>query len=92
MASMAIDTLSSSRDLKAAEVPPIQAKAIAATIGRSAGDGLENSATKSDLTQLELRLEAKIDAKIEALRSKLIMWFVSTQIAFVAIIAAIIKL
>jgi hypothetical protein len=88
MASMAIDTLSISRDLKAAEVPAMQAEAIAAAIGRSAGDSMQNAATKSDLAQVESRLEAKI----EALQSKLIMWFVSTQIAFVAIIAAIIKL
>jgi hypothetical protein len=88
MTSMAVDTLSISRDLKAAEVPAVQAEAIAAAIGRSAGDSMENSATKSDLAQVESRLEAKI----EALQSKLIMWFVSTQIAFVAIIAAIIKL
>jgi hypothetical protein len=88
MASMAIDTLTISRDLKAAEVPAVQAEAIAAAIGRSAGDSMENAATKSDLAQVESRLEAKI----EALQSKLIMWFVSSQIAFVAIIAAIIKL
>ena len=85
---MAIDTLTISRDLKAAEVPAVQAEAIAAAIGRSAGDSMENAATKADLAQVESRL----DAKIEALQSKLIMWFVSSQIAFVAIIAAIIKL
>ncbi len=88
MATMAIDTLSISRDLKAAEVPAVQAEAIAAAIGRSAGDSMENAATKSDLAQVESRLEAKI----EALQSNLIMWIVSTQIAFVAINAAMIKL
>ena len=95
MASMAIDTLSISRDLKAAEMPAIQAEAIAAAIGRSAGDGMENAATKSDLALLRSDVaatESRLEAKIEALQSKLIMWFVSTQIAFVAIIAAIIKL
>ncbi len=49
---------------------------------------MNSAATKADLAQIESRLEAKI----EALQSTLIMWFVSSQIAFVAIIAAIIKL
>ena len=93
MASMAVDTLSIARELKAAELSALQAEAIAAAIGRSAGDSMENAATKADISLLKFDLaqvESRLEAKIEALQSKLIMWFVSTQIAFVAIIAAII--
>ena len=99
---MAVDTVSISKELKAAELPVLQAEAIAAAIGRSAGDSLENAASKGDIALLKsdvslvrselMAMESRIETRIEAVQSKLIMWFVSTQIAFVAIIAAIIKL
>lgn len=82
---MNIDTLAIARDLRAAELPASQAEAIAAAIGNSFTDTV---ATKADLRELKLELEAKI----EALQAKLIMWFVGTQLAFVALVGAIIKL
>lgn len=88
MASMAVDTLTLARELKAAEVPPVQAEAIAAAIGRSAFESMDFAATKSDLAQLQARLEAKI----EAVQSKLIMYFLSTQVALGAVIIAALKL
>ena len=37
-------------------------------------------------------VEHKLEAKIESAQTKLIMWFVGTQLAFVALIGAILKL
>jgi hypothetical protein len=82
---MTVDTLSLARELRAADFAPTQAEALASAIGRSIG---ETAASKADLR--EVRLE--IEAKIEALQTRLIMWFVGTQLAFVALIAAMIKL
>jgi len=53
-----IDTLSIARDLRATELPPEQAEAIAAAIGRAVS---ESSATKADLDLVRASLEAKID-------------------------------
>ena len=99
MASMAVDTLSIARELKAAELSAIQAEAIAAAIGRSAGDSMENAATKSDLKSEATLLRAEIDAmgsrleaKIEGVQSRLIMWFVGTQVAIGALVVALLKL
>lgn len=84
MAGMSVDTLSIARDLRAAELPPAQAEAIAAAIGHSIG---ETAATRADLREVKLEIEAKI----EALQTKLIMWFVGTQLAFIALVGAMIK-
>jgi len=89
-----IDTLSIARELRAADFPEGQAEAIAAAIGRSAGESMENAATKGDIAQLRTEIsngELRLEAKIEAVQSKLIMWFVGTQLAFVALLGAMIK-
>uniref|UniRef100_UPI0035CA1ACD hypothetical protein n=1 Tax=uncultured Sphingomonas sp. TaxID=158754 RepID=UPI0035CA1ACD len=100
---MMVDTLTIARELKATELPAEQAEAIAAAIGRSVAEG---SATKADLETVRVSLKSDIDnvwsearemeshliAKIEAGHVKLIMWFIGTQIAFIAIMSAIIKL
>jgi hypothetical protein len=96
---MNIDTLSIARDLKAAELPASQAEAIAAAIGSSARGTLEDAATKADIAHLEAKLEgaatrsdvAHLETKLEAVQVKLIMWFIGTQLAFVAIVGAMIK-
>ena len=88
---MNIDTLSIARELRAADLPDGQADAIAAAIGKVVG---EATATKADLREVKLELEAKIEGvqtKIEAVQTKLIMWFIGTQLAFVALLGAIIK-
>lgn len=82
---MMVDTLTIARELKAADLPPEQAEAIAAAIGRSVQ---ETAATKADLSQAELRLEAKIDQ----LHVKLLVWFIGTQVAVGALIVALVKL
>ena len=72
---MNIDTLSIARDLRAAELPPEQAEAIAAAIGRAVS---ESSATKADVQLATAATDAKIDqvrgsldAKIEQVRGSL---------------------
>ena len=55
---MSLDTLSIARELRAADVAPAQAEAIASAIGRAVNEG---SATKADL--VELRSAAKGDLK-----------------------------
>ena len=52
---MTIDTLSIAKDLKAAELPPAQAEAISAAIGRSISEG---SGTRSDLLPVKQELLA----------------------------------
>jgi ribosomal protein S13 len=84
MASMSVDTLSIARELRATKMPSDQAEAIASAIGRSSVENLAQAATKADIAQLE--------TKIEAVQLKLIMWFVSTQIAVGALMTALIKL
>ena len=72
---MNIDTLSIARDLRAAELPPEQAEAIAAAIGRAVA---ESSATKADLDLVRTGLDGKIEqvrgsleGKIEQVRGNL---------------------
>lgn len=82
---MTVDTLKIAKDLRAADLPPAQAEAIAAAIGISV---LESAATKADLLQLKTELEAKI----EQLKSSLLMWMIATQLTFTGIIIAAMKL
>ncbi len=100
---MNIDTLSIARDLKAAALPPEQAEAIAAAIGRSVTEGV---ATKSDLELCEQRLAAKIDGgrgelrseietlrtEIEKSRNQLVLWVIGSQVTLAGLIIALIKL
>ena len=65
---MNIDTLSIARDLRATELPPEQAEAIAAAIGRAVS---ESSATKADLELVRAGLEAKIEHVRTSLEAKI---------------------
>lgn len=82
---MSVDTLAIARNLRAADLPQPQAEAIAAAIGSSI---LETAATKADLRELRLELEAKI----EQMGRTLTVWFVGSQIAVGAVIIAALKL
>lgn len=104
---MTVDTLSLAQQLRAAELSPAQADAIAAAIGKAV---IEGTATKADIQQIrtdfsaeikELRseiaqfkieIEAKIDSKIEQLRSQMMIWFIATNLTIGAIIIAALKL
>lgn len=100
---MMVDTLTIARELKAADLPPGQAEAIAAAIGRSVG---ETTATKVDLDLLRQELKAdmamvrsdldgtrhELRADPERLHSKLLLWFIGTQVAIGGFIVALVKL
>ena len=82
---MSVDTLSIARELKATKLPAAQAEAIAAAIGYTVH---ENVATKSDLRELD----AKIDSKLESLKSTMMLWFIGTNLTLAAIFLAALKL
>ena len=82
---MGVDTLSLARELRAAELPSVQAEAIAAAIGKAV---VETAATKADL----LQLEAKLEGKIEQLKATLLTWFIATQLTVGAVVIAALKL
>ena len=88
MATLTFDTLKFVERLTAAGVPPLQAKAEAEALAEALqSSGLE-VATKSDLSALEHRLEARIsDAKAD-----IIKWLAGLLIAQAAVIAALVKL
>ena len=82
---MNIDTLSIARDLKASELPPAQAEAIATAIGQSL-------ANKADMEMVIQRLEAmeqRLTAKIESSRSSTITWMVSILTAAAGLLIAL---
>ncbi|PAX08796.1 hypothetical protein [Sphingomonas lenta] len=93
---MHIDTLSIARDLRAAELSPEHAEAIAAAIGRSVNEG---AASKADLESLRTSIDVKLDAvkhelrsDLEKLRSQLTLSLVGSQVAIAGIVLAILKL
>ena len=89
---MNIDTLAIARDLRATELPPAQAEAIAAAIGRSVSEG---TATKLDLEVVEQRLSTKIETvrtDVERARNQVVLWVVGSQITLAGLILALLKL
>ncbi len=86
---MMLDTIAIARELRAAEVAPGQAGAIASAIGRAIIDG---AATKADLELVKIELRGEIRSTAEALKSSMLTWFVGTQLAVGAIIIAALKL
>ena len=68
---MNVDTLSIARELRAADLPPEQAEAIAAAIGRAVA---ESSATRGDIDSLIERIDAfdaRLMAKVDTLDARL---------------------
>jgi hypothetical protein len=57
---MVVDTLALARDLRAAELPPAFAEAIAAAIGKGALDSADSNATKADLGLLRAEVAQDI--------------------------------
>ena len=89
---MHIDTLSIARDLKATELPPEQAEAIAAAIGRSV---MEGTASKADIRLLEeqmVAMEARISGKLESAKNQLFIWLAGVIFASVGVVVAVVKL
>ena len=82
---MSIDTLSIARCLRAVDMPQSQPEAAAAAIGTSI---LETAVTKSDVAQVEARL----DTKIEQLKGSMFTWFIATNLTIAAAVLAAVKL
>lgn len=71
---MSVDTLSLARELRAADIEPAHAEAIAAAIGRSVNETTLDAATVGDLAQMrsEMRADnAGLRAEIATLRTEL---------------------
>lgn len=100
---MSVDTLSLAKELRAADLAPTQADAIAAAIGRAV---VGTSATKADLIQVEERLAARLDrqggdlrteiakleTKVEAAVSRLLFWLIGLFVGVGGLVVAAIKL
>jgi hypothetical protein len=70
--------------------PESQAEAIAEAFQSASGEA--ELATKRDLSEMELRLEAKIDKAASDLKVDLIKWVTGALIAQAAVIATLVKL
>ena len=89
---MMVDTLTIARELKAADLPPGQAEAIAAAIGRSI---TETAATKADLELVKQELRSDIErlrTEVERANNRLLVWLMSAMVTLGGIIIAVVKL
>ncbi|WP_425230517.1 hypothetical protein [Sphingomonas sp.] len=86
---MHVDTLAIARDLKETKLPPLQAEAIPAAIGRSVTEG---TATKADVRVLEEQMtamEARIGGKLESAKNQLFIWLDGVIFASVGVVVAV---
>lgn len=74
MTVVALDTLEMAKELKAAGFSDQQAEAVTRLVRTSRDFDVSHLATKSDLREQELRLEAKI----EATKAEIIKWMFGT--------------
>ena len=88
----AIDALGLAEDLEQAGFPRDQAHSVARAIRDRTGESL---ASKSDLRELEHRLEirlAQVEQKIADTQTSMIKWFTGVMVAQAAAIVALVKL
>jgi hypothetical protein len=86
MTAITFDTLKFVRTLKAAGVPEIQAEAFSEAFKDAQSDA--EIATKHDLKELELRLEAKINE----VKFDMVKWIAGMLIAQAGLVAALVKM
>lgn len=86
MAAITFDTLKFVRTLKAAGVPENQAEAFSEAFKDAQSDA--EMATKHDLKELELRLEAKINE----VKFDMVKWIAGMLIAQAGLVAALVKM
>ena len=86
MATITFDTLKFTRMLEASGMPPEQAEAIAEAFREAAWQA--DLATRQDLRELELRL----DAKISEIKFDLVKWIAGMLLAQAGLVAALVKL
>ena len=88
MTTITFDTLAYAKRLRDAGVPEPQAEAQAAALADALRQNAGELATKADLKELELRL----DAGLEAMKTDLLKWVIGLFIAQVGLFAALVKL
>ncbi|MGZ8996525.1 MAG: hypothetical protein ACXW3P_08555 [Rhodospirillales bacterium] len=97
MGSIAFDKLKYLETLKASGISEAQARAHTEALAQAFAE-TPDLATKSDLraeSRLESRVreaELRLEAKIEASRTEIIKWFVTSLFAQAAVIVALLKL
>jgi hypothetical protein len=87
-AAVAFDTLKFVRKLEAGGFTQAQATAAAEAFAEATSQEL---ATKSDLRDVEVRLEAKIETSAANLKVDILRWLIVTQIALAGAILAAFK-
>lgn len=85
---VAFDTLKFVEKLEAGGFTHTQAKAAAEAFAEATGQEL---ATKSDLRETEIRLEAKIETMGANLKIEILRWLIVTQLALAGFVFAAIK-
>ena len=90
MTTITFDTHKFIRKLEAAGFDTTQAEAVADAFREASGEA--DLATKRDLREMELRLEARIDKATADLKVDLIKWVTGALIAQAAVIATLVKL
>lgn len=78
MKTAAFDTLEFAKRLKAVDFSELQAETPAQVM---AGMVYDQLATKNDLQEMEMRLEAKLEAKLASLKTDLIKWIIGLFLA-----------
>ncbi|HHW4683060.1 MAG TPA: DUF1640 domain-containing protein [Xylella sp.] len=91
MALVGFDTLNFANQLKNAGIPPAHAEAQAEALAGVMEANRQELATKADLRELELQLEAKMDkgfAEIKGQMLLLLKWMLGVLVAGVATLVA----
>ena len=88
MGTLTFDTYAYVKRLKEAGFTESQAEAQATALADALKGGAADLATKADLKELELRL----DARLEAMKADLLKWVIGLFIAQVGLFAALVKL
>lgn len=92
MTTITFDTLRYMEQLKSAGVPESQAKAHTESLSEILSSGSHELATKADLRELELRLDAKMEERLSHLKIDLMKWMTGMLLAQAALIATLVKL
>lgn len=88
MTAITFDTLASAKRLKERAFSEQQAEAVIDEIKVSRDSDLNGLITKSDLRELE----ARIDAKVESVKTDLFKWLIPLLMGQAGLIAALVKL
>ena len=91
MGRITFDKLKYLETLKAGGIPEVPARAHTEALAQALAE-TPDLATKSDLDARVREAELRLEAKIEASRTEIIKWFVTSLFAQAAVIVALLKL